>query len=305
MPDNTFETTNQQQEQEVFDALTVLEAAESPEELYTILRENQTPLLTRTASQLLDFLIEEIEEDSGNPRLHWLKQLRTFLEHTANEVLQRGGSAADVRETYVNRTGGLTLDVPSWLEHIEAQLQLLADQSDQQHKRIALYRAAVTRALRDTNVAPETLASLQHNLGMALKDTPLDDPRYAINLEEALAAQQAAHQTFTFDRYPVQHAYVLIESGLCSLNRVEGQRSENIEYALACMQTALEVFQRETFPAEWGEIQIHSWLRVYFRSYKHNHQKKDATAFLPLEIHDRIFDLPKLKRTPCGILHAV
>src|SRR5712692_3872241 len=64
-----LEARDQQQTQEIFNALNALEGAERLDDLRTIFVEKQAYLLTEKADQVLDFLIQEIEEDSGNPRL--------------------------------------------------------------------------------------------------------------------------------------------------------------------------------------------------------------------------------------------
>src|SRR3954454_23152006 len=92
MPDSTFESLearDQQQTQEIFYALDALESAESPEDLCAIFQEKQASLLSEEAVQVLDFLIQEIEEDSNDPRLHCLRQVCDLVEYASIVGIQQ------------------------------------------------------------------------------------------------------------------------------------------------------------------------------------------------------------------------
>lgn len=330
----------QQQTEEIFNTLYALEDAETLADVRALLEKQETYLLTVSAEQVLDFLIQKIAVDSGDPHLQFLIQMRDFLlyasatdmhqaiedsltpvytallaiqrfallldewlgmtttraerrfleqhkeiaqpytitqlqlliqEHTENpeiasslnalldllqEILQQGGTVQAIRRAYVDKAGGLALDIPPWLEEIETRLQKLAEQSEPGNMYIEYVREAITLARQDANVAPEVIATLQNELGTDLRNTPPDDPFYAANQEEALATQISTLQIFTSARYPTQYTRVLLELGVSYMERVEGKRSENLEQALTCNEIALQYLNKTNFPLDWARAQV-------------------------------------------------
>src|SRR6266568_179879 len=230
----------------------------------------------------LQRLIEIESEDEEAVAI--LNDSRSILK----EISQRGERLADVRETYVNRVGGWSLDVPAWLEKMEARVMQLAERPDQDDMRITALRKAITRAQQDANVAPETVAALQHDLGRILRTTPLDDPSSSVKREEAIVMQLAALQTFTFARYPIQHARVQLELGECYIDRVMGNESANTEQALFHLEKALQVLDRNEFPLEWADAQISLGQAYYQRTAderSENLERARACQLAALEIY--------------------
>ncbi|MFL5592414.1 MAG: CHAT domain-containing tetratricopeptide repeat protein [Ktedonobacteraceae bacterium] len=158
-----------------------------------------------------------------------------------------------VREAFVDRYGGLALDLPPWLEEVEDQYDELR-YSGQPHQtapaRLALLQAALDRAGGDPAVAPETVGDLLNKFAIALKEHPLIDRARAI--DAAIAAHEAALHVFTADRYPRQWALHQTNLGNAYGYRVTGERRKNLEAAIGHFTAALQVYNPAEFPQQYA-----------------------------------------------------
>src|SRR5262249_4536865 len=159
------------------------------------------------------------------------------------EVRQRGSTIAAMRETYVNRYGGLVLDLPAWLVAIESQLASLQKAQDSSEASTHSYRLLLGTALEggrnNPEVAPETMAELRTIAAQEWIHAPTSDRGRVI--ETAIQAYEAALHVYTRARYPRQYARVLAHLGNAYSFRVAGEHAENIEHAIACNREALRV----------------------------------------------------------------
>ena len=174
-----------------------------------------------------------------------------------NKIRRRGSTIQAIRETLIDKSGGLVLDVPSWLEKIEQQLKTLQNQISNIQVYIQLLRDTILRASQNTEIAPEVLAELQNRLGSAVKYTLKMNKDSILNQEEALAAYTAALHTFTIDRYPLQYAKTQYVIGTIYAENLEGNKQENSEQAIA---------RFEEGPSEFPHVKIFLSVGQLFRA---------------------------------------
>ncbi|MDT9196553.1 CHAT domain-containing protein, partial [Limnospira sp. PMC 1042.18] len=78
----------------------------------------------------------------------------------------------------------------------------------------------------------------------------------ADNIEQAIAALQAALKVYTRTAFPEDWARTQNNLGNAYLYRIKGDRAENIDRAIAAYQATLEVYTRTAFPEEWARTQM-------------------------------------------------
>ncbi len=206
-----------------------------------------TELLHPPSAALLNELLAQ-EANNSKEALR-LRGALALLE----DAQRRGGSAEAIRQTYVDAHGGFALDLPPWLEAVEQQLSELRREG-QPHQTaqayIDLLRDALVQAQHAPDVAPETLATVQHELAVAWQEHAQTDRAQAY--ETVITLCEAALHTYTLVRYPRQYADIQNTLGRTYQRRVMGSRRENMELAIACHQRALSVFTLHDFPVEYA-----------------------------------------------------
>ncbi|MDB9313848.1 CHAT domain-containing protein, partial [Spirulina sp. CS-785/01] len=100
---------------------------------------------------------------------------------------------------------------------------------------------------------PEQWAKTQNNLANAYLYRIRGER--AENLEQAIAAYDAALEVRTRTAFPEQWAMTQNNLGNAYRNRIRGERAENLERAIAAYDAALEVRTRTAFPEQWAETQ--------------------------------------------------
>jgi CHAT domain-containing protein len=100
---------------------------------------------------------------------------------------------------------------------------------------------------------PVLWALLQTNLGVALAQNPLDNR--ADNLEQAVAAYEAALIILNRTNFREEWATVHLNLGNAYALRVRGDRADNIERAIAAYEAAFTVNTHDDFPIEWADTQ--------------------------------------------------
>jgi CHAT domain-containing protein/tetratricopeptide (TPR) repeat protein len=183
--------------------------------------------------------------------------LRTQREllRDARERRQRLPVEQAIREAYVNARGGLTLDIPAWLEDVARQNEELRqrDALATAGDRIILWRQVLARVRADGGIAPEIVAEIAANLQTALNDASgLGQPELQ---EEEIACLDLALQVYTESRYPFQWATTQNNLGVVYQNRLRGVKEENQEAALECYRAALRVYTKDRFPLDWAMTQ--------------------------------------------------
>jgi CHAT domain-containing protein len=190
-----------------------------------------------------------------------IREMRCHLQ-ILRDARRGGGTVAAFREAYVDIYGGATLDVPSWFEEKEAQLEVsqhgeASERNETEY--ITILRNLIRQSQDNPQVAPETLAELHYILAQTLlqQNLYIRDPQ---PYETAIQACEVALQVYTHARYPHRHAIVQKCLGDLYLQRVEGIRKENLERAISYYQGALQQLTKEAFPRMWAETQVDlSW----------------------------------------------
>jgi CHAT domain-containing protein len=77
----------------------------------------------------------------------------------------------------------------------------------------------------------------------------------AENIENAIAAYDAALQVYTREAFPQNWAMTQNNLGVAYNYRIKGERAENIENAIAAYNAALRIYTREAFPQNWAMTQ--------------------------------------------------
>jgi CHAT domain-containing protein/tetratricopeptide (TPR) repeat protein len=198
---------------------------------------------------LYDLIMQEIELPKK------VQQFRNAL-FLLQDARERGGTKKAIREAYINTYGGLSLDLPPWLEVVEQQLADLLGR--RQHRPlteadVVLFFDALTKAQADTDVVPETLAALRHELAVAWQTDV--SPNRTQALENAIKECEEVLRVYTLARYPRQYASTQRSLGAAYYSRLEGQRRENLEQAIACYRETLRMYTLGRFPAEYAETQ--------------------------------------------------
>jgi CHAT domain-containing protein/tetratricopeptide (TPR) repeat protein len=210
------------------------------------------------------------------------------------DIRKRGGTLQALRAAYVNLYGGLTLDLPPWLEQQEDALR--ARHSGQPAAaRVAVLREALATAGQQPDLAQEIRADLSLLLREALKDQQGSEPpasqaaqracleqaltvytyaaypyqyaRIQGNLgnmyrqqhqpAQALACYLQARQVFTREDFPILYARTSTNLGRSYAELAEGEAGVNQEQAITCYEQALDVFTQDAFPACFATLQYY------------------------------------------------
>ena len=184
------------------------------------------------------------------------RELRRHVDLLHNARM-RGRTVEAVREAYVDRYGGLILDLPSWLEEAELALGEFsgAENSEQATKAFTtLLLKTISKARRNKHMRPEVMAELQDMLGTALRDGQHRNP--ARTYEGAIDAYTTAIQVYTAHRYPHKFATTQNNLGVVYQGRLVGERQDNLKQAISCCETALNIDDlHNRFPEDWASIQ--------------------------------------------------
>src|SRR5437588_3396226 len=220
--------------------------------------ENHRGLLNPLSESILErrLVMAEQQRRLGNTPKEAETTLRQVRDHLRllGDARKRGTGVEAVREAYVNAHGGLTLDIPPWLEKLEQQWKALYREglSERTASRlVSILREAIAHAENDPRVAPETRAELQNMLGGALEELPAGQEQA---YEEAISAFEKALQIYTLDRYPDIYAMTQRNLGGAYQSRIRGDKGANLKQAAAHYQAALQVFTQEVFPEDWASI---------------------------------------------------
>lgn len=199
-------------------------------------------LLDDASDRVLESLLRQY---ASQPAARQSLLMHQVILHDARA---RGGDANAIAEAFVNTQGGLTLDLPDWLEALQQRAEV-AEGADQ----IALWRAALARAEQETSLPPAVAGTLRGNLWETLYSSPREDATGAF--EECIALLRAALAAFPRDRYPLQWAMLTSNLALTLVDRQTGDRAATLDEAIAGYQSALEVYAPATTPIPWAMTQ--------------------------------------------------
>jgi len=217
--------------------------------------ENNPALLAREADRELARLIEAEAEDKPE-----MKQQMHHHQLLLQEVRQQGGTTEAIRTSYVNMYGGLSLDIPTWLEEIEQQRLFLnrLRRPERTHKaHISLLQTALALAAYDPELPAEITAELRNELGIALLQGAYQQTHAARLqvLQKAIACHEAALTIYTLERYPLQYAKTQMNLGAAYLQYALTGQPDETEQAIVCYQEALKVYTPDTFTEQWLQLQ--------------------------------------------------
>lgn len=183
------------------------------------------------------------------PEDHERQKLASYLT-ILSEIGKCGGTVEAIQQVYVGLYGGLTLDIPEWLEQNLAQLEdMPSGNSDEATlNRLSLLRSMMERARDDPHVTAVMFAQLLNR-----QADMLEEPIFVHNAaacEAAIAARHSALNVYTLARYRRQYAATQTYLGSAYRRRIEGEKGANLEQAIECFQAALQVYTSEDFPEE-------------------------------------------------------
>jgi len=119
------------------------------------------------------------------------------------ECRRRGGSPEAIRDAYVNRHGGFTLDGPMWVEELTNELDQvpLADAEQFATRRVARLRTALGLVRGDPSFPKPTLAELYTELAGSLRRLPEEGASTRV---EQIQLLELATAIYTREDYPLQ-----------------------------------------------------------------------------------------------------
>lgn len=161
---------------------------------------------------------------------------------------ENGATRGAARDACVNEFGALwTLDLPTWLEALVAELEDLTGSKSE-----ALIEA-IERARRDAAVPAEVVAALQIECADALVDE--GGPR----VKEAMQLLNQAQHVFTRERFPRYYGEIQMVRGIAYCRLADDHPDpSNLHGAVTNLETALPYYTREAAPEEWATI--HTYL---------------------------------------------
>ncbi len=212
--------------------------------------EEHPELLASTCQEWLRSFIRREGEDDEDV------EVLSFRLELLQEAQERGGTTQAIRETYINRAGGFALDLPSWLEEIEAQVASVEDEAlsvEEQAQLAEQLYDAIERAKFDSAVHSTITADLRFQLAILLRRTEGEERAQA--LEQTIRLFELTLYAFTLSQYPLQYALSMFHLAEMYQQRIYLTRSLNIEQALTAYEEAQKGFSRERFPEQWAAIQ--------------------------------------------------
>lgn len=134
--------------------------------------------------------------------------------------------------------------------------RIQGDQAENLEKAIAAFEAALQ--VYTLEAFPSEWANIQNYLGTAYLHTAYCHQiqgNRAKDLEQAIAAFEAARQVYTLEAFPKD--WVMIQSNLATAYsiRINGDQAKNIEQAIGAHIAVLQVYTREAFPEQWANAQ--------------------------------------------------
>ena len=177
-------------------------------------------------------------------------------KHIIDDAIARGKTAEAVRDAYVNVHGGFTLELPMWLGHEIAAIDVLEGEAAPDRSATARARRwedAYQRAHHEQTDLPIT-AEISVNVAYALSD--VSDGRRAQSQEQSIIWYERALLTYSEAHYPRQWAAMQINLGSIYRQRIVGEKRENRERAIAFFNAALHIYTKDRLPLDWAMTQV-------------------------------------------------
>lgn len=184
-----------------------------------------------------------------------MKQQMSYHLDLLRDARRRGGTTSAIRTAYTNLFGGFALDIPAWLEEVERhRLFLLHLQRPERTNKAycQLLQHVIAKAVKDQNIAPETIAELQNELGILLvQSTYYTSQQARIQaFETAINCHEAALHVFDQQRYPLQYAKTCRCLGLAYQRYAHIGYKDAQERAITCFDTALHIYSQYQQPEQ-------------------------------------------------------
>lgn len=226
---------------------------------------------------LEQLLVRYHGQDEAQMIYEHLLMLRDMQTRIAQSNYQQA-----IRETYINWGGGFLLDLPVWLEEVLQQERQLHQQGRPDQTALArttLWRDAHRQALQE-QVTLEIIAEILVKCSASLQDIRGIHKPDAV--DECIAYQEIALQTYTQERYPTQWAKVQHHLGNAFSTRNYGERAENLEHAIQAFEASLAVYTPVTSPEEWATTQ-YSLATAYAQRIRGNRRENIEKAIAACE----------------------
>ncbi|GAC1459386.1 MAG: hypothetical protein PVSMB2_17420 [Ktedonobacteraceae bacterium] len=201
--------------------------------------ETHLDLLSTECEHFLALFIGEYKDHPEEQQ-----RLRVRLE-LLRDIRMGGISIPSIRYAYVNKFGGLLLDIPGYLVELEEQLAVLTH-SGWTDRMVAVCKTRLFDAVAHTQAewgfAPEIVAELYYRLGNLFLQTASDVP---LSLRKrVLDYYDHALQTYTEIRYPLQYAKVLIAIGNAHTCCPSEEKLASLEHALPYYRAAAHIYSK-------------------------------------------------------------
>ena len=221
-------------------------------------------------TDLFDPRVESMLQDAlaQAPSSHAVMKTVSYYLALLTDIRQRGATITAIRDAYVDRYGGLVLDIPQWLENNE-RINAPLNESMLTHdprQRVAHWESVIARIRADASCEPEILAEACLQLWEA-RSLVGGDPW---DLEGQLALVRTATAIYMRERYPRQWARAMIYLGNTynadTSDTTDGgnEQNEHIESATSAYQEALSAISPPHAPVLWGWA-CHNLGRAYIK----------------------------------------
>lgn len=229
-----------------------LDLSDAPREQRRFL-EAHPQLLAPSSDALLDARVAEAEQSGAWAQAYALRDAQALLR----DATRRGGDSGAICDAYVNSRGGLALDVPSWLEAVEARVAELSQQGlphETASARAMEWGGELAQAGQTPHLEPAISAELRLRRWQALYEgIELLDPADLGALD--VGELDALLGTFTRERYPRRWASVQHLRGVWLQGTLQTLTAARLEQAIDALLQALTVRDEHAFPLEWAESQ--------------------------------------------------
>jgi tetratricopeptide (TPR) repeat protein len=133
--------------------------------------------------------------------------------------------------------------------------------------------------VRTHEAFPPDWAMSQNDLGTAYSMRIRGE--WADNLEDAIAAFEAALTIYTREAFPQDWAMTQNNLGNAYCMRIRGEEADNLERAIRAYKSALTVFTREAFPQDWASTQngLGNGYRMRIRGERADNLERAIAAF--------------------------
>ncbi len=200
--------------------------------------ETHLDLLANEFEHFLELFIREHQDRPAEQKLLRIRQ------HLLRDARTRGGTVEAVRAAYVNMFGGLILELPVQLAHVE-QLLITLSRAEWTDRMITIGKMQLSEALECAplcdEIVPEMVAELHYQLGKLFVAT---SPRCTTQiLDRVINYYELALHVYTLERYPLQYAKLLVAIGNAYMHCPAEECVENLHKAMHYYKVASPIYE--------------------------------------------------------------